>query len=173
MTIEKITTHWVHSCSLSFFSHNKPRSHYQLIYTISLPERCQLSCFFKVTLNWSVTNLRFTPSVSHQLDQYHQQDQINVPTTTAFCQSTAREAEGLTKRQMSQVEARVTDGSECAGLEAAGDNRGEGTQVTPAEWKAFNVNSTSEFKVFQCISIDTKHTVFQHAPAATIWSLTT
>lgn len=37
---------------------------------------------------------------------------------------------------MSQIKARVADGSECAGLEAGGDNGGEGTQVTPAQWKA-------------------------------------
>lgn len=37
---------------------------------------------------------------------------------------------------MSQIKARVADGSECGGLEAGGDNGGERTQVTSAEWKA-------------------------------------
>lgn len=37
---------------------------------------------------------------------------------------------------MSQIKARVADRSECGSLEARGDKAGEGTQVTPAEWKA-------------------------------------
>lgn len=37
---------------------------------------------------------------------------------------------------MRQIKARVTDRSECGSLEAGCDNGREGTQVTPAEWKA-------------------------------------
>ncbi len=37
---------------------------------------------------------------------------------------------------MSQIKARVADRSEWGSLEAGGYNRGEETQVTPAEWKA-------------------------------------
>lgn len=37
---------------------------------------------------------------------------------------------------MSQIKARVAERSECGSLEAGSDNGGEGTQVTPAEWKA-------------------------------------
>lgn len=43
---------------------------------------------------------------------------------------------GWRANRMSQIKARVADGSECGSLEAGGDNGGEGTQVTPAEWKA-------------------------------------
>lgn len=37
---------------------------------------------------------------------------------------------------MSQIKARVADGSECGSLEAGCDSGVEGTPVTPAEWKA-------------------------------------
>lgn len=43
---------------------------------------------------------------------------------------------GWRDNRISQKEAIVADRSECGSLEAGGDNRGDGTQVTPAEWKA-------------------------------------
>ena len=43
---------------------------------------------------------------------------------------------GCRTRTTSQIKARVADGSECGSLEAGGNNGGEGTQVTPAEWNS-------------------------------------
>lgn len=69
---------------------------------------------------------------------HHQQDRINILTTAALLSehSTVCYVGGWRASRMRQIKARVADRSECGSLEAGCDNGREGTQVTPAEWKA-------------------------------------
>lgn len=119
--------------------HNKPRSHFKLIYTISPPQHCQLNKA-KGFLRSCLTDLSLicTPALQSPIAG------ANKPPTTRQDKCTnyhcivvgpehgVCSVGGWRANRMSQIKARVADGSECI-LEGGGDNGGMGTQVTPAE----------------------------------------
>lgn len=128
--------------------HNKPRSHYQLIYTISPPQHCQLNKA-KGFLRSHLTDLSLICSTALQspitgASKPPTTSPDKAPSTTALLsQRTVCYKGGWRTNRVDQIEA---DGSEWVGLEAGGDNEGKGTQVTPAEWEAVTWIVTQSLK---------------------------
>lgn len=121
-----------------FLIHNKPRSHYRLIYTISLPRLRQLNGaegFLRSRLTDLplICTMAPRPPIGGTSKPPTTRAQTNVPTAAALLW----ECRLLCGRLESERSEQDKGGrSECGSLEAGGDNRGEETQVTPAEWRA-------------------------------------
>lgn len=147
--------------------HNKPRSHYHLIYTISPPQHCQLNKA-KGFLRSRLTDLSLICTTAPQSPIAG----ANKPPTTRPDKCTDYHCivvraqhrvccvGGWRANRMSRIKARVADGSECGSLEAGGDNGGRKDPGDPSWMESCYMNSTSQFKVYSCLSNDAKHRLF-------------
>lgn len=124
-----------------FLFHNKPRSHYRLIYTISLPQHHQLNGA-KGFLRSRLTDL---PLICTMAPRSPISGTSKLPTTRRrqmyrprlhCCRSAVCCVGGWRANRANKIKAGVAERSECGSLEAGGDNGGEETQVTPTEWRA-------------------------------------
>lgn len=124
-----------------FLFHNKPRSHYRLIYTISLPQLRQL----KGAKGFLRSRLTDLPLICTMAPRSPVSGTSKPPTTRLrqmyrprlhCCRSAVCCVGGWRANRASKIKTGVAERSECGSLEAGGDNRGEETQVTPAEWRA-------------------------------------
>lgn len=157
--------------------HNKPRSHYQLIYAISPPQHCQLNKA-KGFLRSCLTDLSLICTTAPQSPMAG----ANKPPTTRPAKCTDYQGivvraqhgvccvGGWRSNRTSQIKARVADGSWMWQPWGWRYNGGEGTQVTPAEWKAvtwiasLSLKSTPAYQM----TLNTDYfTVLNYAPAAT------
>lgn len=118
--------------------HNKPRSHYQPIYTISRPQRCQLNKA-KGFLRSRLTDLSLicTTALQSPIAGANKPPTTRPDKCTDYHRIVVRPQHGACcvggwrANRTSQIKAGVADGSECI-LEGGGDNGGMGTQVTPS-----------------------------------------